>query len=92
MPPLNKTAYLAHWLGDLGWCKSGGMGMAPIDWADVRNWSEMMNPDLARVESLLLMEASRAYVGQNNASRDPSCPAPYIDESKLPPGAVKRGG
>ena len=67
------------------------MGLASIDWSDIKAWSDVAYPDLSRVEAQILVAASRAYVSQYNASKDPAEPAPYIDESKLPPGVVRRG-
>lgn len=62
--------------------------MTPVGWQDIRAWQELCGGEVSKVEAQLMFAASKHFVGQYNASRDDKEPAPYIDKSLLPPGAV----
>ncbi len=65
-----------HYAYELGLQKSGGMGMIPIDWVDIKAWAELTGTELHAEESKLLRELSFLYVSTYNSSKSHDCPAP----------------
>lgn len=79
LPELNGKDYLIGWLTEIGMCKSSGMGLAPIDWIDIKAWAELTQTRITSAETLTLINASRGYVAEQNAGSDPKRVAPDDD-------------
>lgn len=79
MPPTEHSRRLVGLLLDLGLCAAGGMGPAPLSWADLAHWQRLTGEPLHPWQARALRQASAAYVSQLAESADPACPAPWVD-------------
>lgn len=64
---------------DLGLCTAGGMGPAPLGWADLAHWQRLTGEPLQPWQARALRQASAAYVTQLADAADPGCPAPWAN-------------
>lgn len=55
------------------------MGVAPIEWVDIKAWAQLTGTELYPEESKILRELSFHYVSQYNISKAHDCPAPEND-------------
>ena len=64
---------------ELGLQKNTGMGVAPVDWVDIKAWAQLTGTELHAEESKILRQLSFYYVSQYNNSKAHDCPAPEND-------------
>ena len=80
MPALYHTDYMANWMAsELGPASSGGMGLLPLSFGDVVQWSQLTCTVVDPWESRAIIKASRAYVSEYEASKSPTRSAPNSD-------------
>jgi len=77
MPELDYAEYLMNYAQELGFSKSSGMGLMPIDWVDLNNWSQVTKTTLSNWEALVIVYISKSYVDQYYLSNEKIVPAPY---------------
>ena len=65
--------YLIAWLGELGWCSTGGMGPSALPATEIAAWARGTGRRLEPWEFEALKAASRAFVTH------------LYDESPVPP-------
>lgn len=53
------------------------MGISPIDFTEIKNYSEITNTRLTPWDARMLRHLSCAYVDQHYESKKPQCTAPY---------------
>lgn len=71
--------HMIDWLMEIGPMVSGAMGSAAFGWSDMAHWSEMTGIELDPWEAKTLRRLSLDWVAQVNASREPNCPPPYVE-------------
>ena len=64
---------------EVGLCSAGGMGPAPVSWAELASWQRVTAEPLAPWQARALRQASAAYVAQLAEAADPGCPAPWAN-------------
>lgn len=62
---------------DLGMAGTGGMGAAPLSWAEMAEWQRLTAHRLQPWEARAIRQASVQYVNQLHRSTDPACPPPW---------------
>ena len=78
MPDIEKGDYLIDYLYEIGTSKSGANGAVPIDWVDIKAWSDLTGVRLTREEALIIKGLSSDFVSQMSRSRNPNEPSPYL--------------
>lgn len=78
MPPVKTAPHLLQYGNELGFYKSTGVGMAPIDWSDIMAWCHLTGTELHPEECRILRKLSFAYVSQYNQSKEHDSPAPEL--------------
>ena len=78
LPP-NPASYITDWLFDCGPVVSGGMGMARLEWQDIRAWLEIAGLTLEPWEGRLIRRLSGEYLSMSLDAKDEACPAPFVD-------------
>lgn len=61
---------------------NAGMGPTSLSWADLIHWQEITGIELTPWEAKTLRRLSRAFVDQMNASKEPTCPAPFASAAR----------
>lgn len=79
LPDVIVAPYLIQYAHELGLQKNTGMGVAPIEWVDIKAWAQLTGTELYPEESKILRELSFHYVSQYNISKAHDCPAPEND-------------
>ena len=77
--PANPAPYLTDWLKEVGPLGSTGMGPAPLQWGEIRDWQTLMGIELSAWEARTLHGLSRDFHDQMHKAKEPTCPAPYVD-------------
>lgn len=80
LPNVDYAEYLLNYLYEVGFSKPSSMGIRPIDWIDLNNWSQVTHTELTNWESLTMIYLSKVYVEQWYASNEKIVPAPYQQE------------
>lgn len=79
LPDVTLAPYLAQYLIELGIYKSTGMGLAPLDWVDIRAWVELTGTEILPEEARILRELSAVYLSHSNKGKEPDAPAPFLE-------------
>ena len=79
LPPVSKGSYLLEILGELGYAKNGFNGAVPIDFTDIKAYTELAGVILTPWEALTLRNLSIAYAIEN-ANKDPLAYPPSHSE------------
>lgn len=87
MPKIEFCQYLLDYAFEIGPSNSGSDGPTIITWADIRDWSSLLNIKLDMWEILVIREISKAFVAQYYLSQGSTIPSPYqpevIDQVKV---------
>jgi hypothetical protein len=83
LPPVDGAYYLIDYLMELGPANSNGMGLSPVSYSEIRDYSEITNTHLTPWDAHMLRHLSRVYVGQYNLSKEINTPAPYEEAMSL---------
>lgn len=67
----------------MGYSKPGAMGMIPLDWLDIKAFSDLTGIMFSKDESILIKKLSEAYVSQMQSSKYLDTFAPYLDEREI---------
>lgn len=78
LPELYAAAHLVQHLFDVGPVAVGGMGPAPLTFAEITAWQAACGVPLRPWEAQTLRAMSVAYVGQSVDAEAPDAPPPYI--------------
>lgn len=62
---------------EVGMAASGGMGPAPITWAEIGQWQRLTAQPLQPWEARSIRQASVEYVSELAKAADPACPPPW---------------
>jgi hypothetical protein len=73
MPELELAGYIAELAVEIGFARS-----TPLDWSELKAYSEMTGIYLTPWESKVIRQMSLAYVGQAAVSSDQECLPPYF--------------
>ena len=76
MPVINGAEYLISHLALMGWATSGGMGMLPLSFTEIKDYMETTSTPFTPDEVILIRQMSQHYVRWLN-TKDPSAKAPY---------------
>jgi len=68
--------YLLNYFYELGWCKQSGGAIIPVEWADIKAWSDITETKIDAWEAVTLIEMSNAYVSWHHKAKDIGCPPP----------------
>jgi hypothetical protein len=60
-----------------------GMGPLPLEWGQIKHWSDLQGVDIQPKEAQALRELSLAYVDQHNRAKERDCPQPWIDPEQI---------
>jgi len=71
-----EFTYLLEHFYELGWCKQSGDATVPMDWVDIKAWSDVTETNIDAWESVTLVEMSSAYVSWHYKAKDMDCPPP----------------
>jgi hypothetical protein len=82
---MDGAEQLAAWFRSCGPAKSGGMGIAPLDWTDIAAWAALTAWPITPGDAETIRELSRVYVSALHAWDEQSVPAPWQDEDRAPP-------
>ena len=82
-PDLESGSYLLDIMSDMGYSKPGAMGMIPLDWLDIKAFSDLTGIMFSKDESILIKKLSEAYVSQMQSSKYLDTFAPYLDEREI---------
>ena len=82
MPEAGLLLYLIEALSEIGEAKFTGEVVSPIDWTDIKSWSDVTGADLNPGEANAIRVLSSAYVAQYYESLDKGCPPPNIERLK----------
>lgn len=85
-PELEAGSYILDIMQDIGYSKSGGMGMIPLDWIDIKSFSDVTGIIFTKDEAILIKKLSEAYVGQMQTSKYQDTYAPYLDQREVSNG------
>lgn len=77
---MHNAGRLLSLLLELGVAGSGGMGAAPVSWAEIAEWQRLTAHPLQPWEARAIRLASVEYVSQLSKSTDPGCPPPWAAE------------
>jgi hypothetical protein len=74
-----EDGFIVEWMNEVGWYQVGMSGLIPITWTELNAWATMTSTNVTPSESILMMNLSKAYVGQFNQSDDRNTPAPFTE-------------
>lgn len=69
--------HLLRYLMEIGPSMPAGAGIAAISHGEIRSWQENTGIELSAWEARALRDASREFVSELYAAKDPRRPAPY---------------
>jgi len=69
-------------LFEMGTVKSTGFGAAPLDWVDIKAYTDLMGIELRPNEVKLLRRLSSEYAAQVEKSKNPATIAPFVDDNE----------
>ena len=81
-PIVEQGKFILDLMGDIGWSKQGGMGLAPIDWVDIKAFSDLTGIVFTKDEAILIKKLSEDFVSQMHESKYNDVFAPYLDEQE----------
>ena len=76
MPP-NPAPHLIGWLVEIGLSQAAGMGVSPISWGEINEWSRGTGVPLAGWERRLLHRLSTEYLAEGRRAETEACPPPW---------------
>lgn len=62
MPDVGNAAYIIQLLFDVGISVQSGMGLAPINWTELRSWTQVTRVNLSPWEAETIILLSRHFV------------------------------
>jgi hypothetical protein len=75
--------YVIQWLFEVGPVSFGAMGPTPLEWTDIKAWSDLNSLELEPKEVTALRSLSSAYIDQMEKAKDNACPPPWVDPDQL---------
>jgi hypothetical protein len=67
---------LLQYLNELGWFKNSGEVVVPIEWSDIKAWSDVTETKISAWEAVTLIEMSNAYTAWRYKAKDVNCKCP----------------
>lgn len=92
LPPPGLAAHLVDHLLDVGPVLSAGMGLAPVSYAELAAWQDLIGVPLQPWEARGIRRLSRVYLEQAEASRAHDCPPPWLPSATQAERADQVGG
>lgn len=83
MPPLDCGHHLLGYLYEFGPAMAGGMGAAPVTFAEMAAWQLATGVDLEPWEARLLRRLSSDYVAESHQASKPDRPPPWGESAPL---------
>ena len=80
MPDIPFLTYLIEDLIEIGTSMSGGMGVTPLTWSEIKAWSDLTDNRLASWESTIIMRLSQIFVSSYNKFDDKDFETPFSVE------------
>lgn len=80
LPPLTCFEYLAEWFLSTGVFTPGGLGAAPLTWAEIEAWARSLARELSPFEAQALRRMSEEYCSMLHRVSDGDAPPPYLPE------------
>ena len=80
MPEVKILPHLIGYISDVGYGSHEGMGLVPLSWPDIKDWSIFTGTNLHPEEARILRALSFAYISHNGKSKDQNCSAPYFTD------------
>lgn len=77
MPELNESAYIIDLWHEAGTVASGGMGLSPLSWTEIKNWIDAVELDLSTWELLTIKFLSSEYCSEYGLASDKNRAAPF---------------
>lgn len=89
MPPISEpaSALIGH-LMEVGPAMSGGMGLAPLTFAELQAYQQAAGYELTPGEARTLRRLSQVYVSGVSEAEDPAMPPPWVASRAHDRGAV----
>jgi hypothetical protein len=79
-PDIKQGKFILDLMSDIGWSKQGAMGLVPLDWVDIKAFSDLTGIIFTKDESILIKKLSENFVSQMHDSKYTDTYAPYLDE------------
>jgi hypothetical protein len=76
MPP-NPFPHIINRLIEIGLTEAAGMGLAPLSWTTLANWSALTGVELSSWEARLLRHLSMEYLAESRRAEEETCPPPW---------------
>ncbi|MEA2091421.1 MAG: hypothetical protein U9O83_03525 [Campylobacterota bacterium] len=76
MPEIKHGGFLLEHLQNMGYCSSGGMGITPLSFTEIKAYLDLMRIDLDVFHISTLRKMSVAYVSSNQDNYEDTEP-PY---------------
>lgn len=77
--PNPEYPHLLEWFFDFGPVEKMDNGFRPIDYKEIKAWSDLTKIELVEDEPNILHQMSVEYDNMLVKARKPSCPPPYVD-------------
>ena len=77
LPSIESFEFIFENLEEIGLVNNGFNGHEPLNWIDVKSWSEMTNTNITPWTSKVVIKLSRQYCYQSHISTKRDCEAPY---------------
>jgi len=77
MPALESEEILTEYLLEVGPATSSQMGMEPISFTEIANWSKLVGIELSSWEVSTVHQMSVSYTNGYSLGQDPASTAPY---------------
>jgi len=83
MPDPGELVYIINWLFEAGPVKYSSMGASPLDWVEIKAWSDIVGIELQPNEATALRQLSATYLSQKQKAEDKACPPPWTDPDQI---------
>jgi hypothetical protein len=81
-PDIKKGRELTNMLFQIGVYKQGFSGIVPVDWVDIKAWSDLTGVVLTGEEARILRKLSEDYCQQFSTSKHITTKSPFFDEQE----------
>jgi len=72
-----EFTYLLDYFSELGAGKQTGGSLVPLEWPDIKAWSDVTETKIDAWEAVTLIEMSSAYATWHYKAKDKNCPLPH---------------
>lgn len=80
MPAIDDADYILSLLIEAGISESNGMGLTPLSWTELANWTYLSKIDINSWEASTIISLSRQFTASLNEYDDKDIPPPFTIE------------